>query len=111
MDDNDQNEMVSVLMIMMKMSQDNGRTTGMTTGVWLNPLALNPRLQPGCPRSTAVEREGALSGKKEINDGRGEANMQGQQKSLTSNLKGMLKYRPMLNNLFVATRADHKVLV
>lgn len=33
--------------------------------------------------------------------------MQGQQKSLTSNLKGMLKYRPMLNNLFVTTRADH----
>lgn len=37
--------------------------------------------------------------------------MQGQQKSLTSNLKGMLKYRPMLNNLFVTTRADHKVLI
>lgn len=68
MDDNDQNEVVSVLMIMMKMSQDNGRTTGMTTGVWLNLLALNPRLQPGCPRSTAVEREGAVSGKKGIND-------------------------------------------
>lgn len=40
----------------------------MTTGVWLNLLALNPRLQPGCPRSTAVEREGAVSGKKGIND-------------------------------------------
>lgn len=55
-------------MIMMKMSQDDGRTTGMTTGVWLNLLALNPRLQPGCPRSTAVEREGAVSGKKGIKD-------------------------------------------
>lgn len=34
-DGNDDNEVVSVSMIVMKMSQDDGRQTGMTTGVWL----------------------------------------------------------------------------
>lgn len=58
----DQYEVVSVLMIMMKMSENDGRTTGLTMGVWLNLLALNPRPHPGYPRSTAVEREAAVSG-------------------------------------------------
>jgi len=33
LDDNDDNEVVSVFMIMMKMSRDDGRQTGMTKGV------------------------------------------------------------------------------
>lgn len=51
MDDNDDSEVVSVL---MKMSRDDGRQTGMPMGVWLNLWALPyPLPQPGYRRSTA----------------------------------------------------------
>lgn len=50
-------------MIMMETSQDDGRQTGMTSGVWLilwGPLY--PRPRPGCQRSTA--EEGRRAGKR-----------------------------------------------
>lgn len=57
LDDNADSEVVSVLMIMMKISWDNGRQTGVPMGVWLNLWGpLYPRPPPGYQRSTAEER-------------------------------------------------------
>lgn len=57
--DEDDNEVVSLQMVTMKMSRDAGRQAGMAIGVWLNLWApLYPLPQPGYQRSTAEKRQG-----------------------------------------------------